>query len=83
MISFFMKRGIRNCDSGTRLLLLELVFTVHFYFTQLAKGKLRISIRIGRVCPVVVVDYISTVCDTRYVCGIRDRGNGIVVVFKA
>lgn len=83
MTSFFIKRGIINCDSGTRLLLLELVFTVHFYFTQLAKCKLRIPIRIRRVGPVVVVYYISTVCATCYVCGIRYRGPGIVVVFKA
>lgn len=78
-----MGHSFINCDSVARLLLLELVFTVHFYFTQLDKGKLRIPIRIGRVGSVVVVDYISTVCDTCYVCGIRYRGQGIVVVFKA
>lgn len=78
-----MAHDIINCDSVTRLLLLKLVFTVHFYFTQLVVCVHRIPSRIWRVGPVVVVDYISTVCDTCYVCGIRYRGQGIVVVFKA
>lgn len=78
-----MGRGKINCDSVTRLLLLELVFTVHFYFTQVGKGKLRIPIMIGRVSPVVVVDYIYTVCATCYVCGIKNRGHVRVVVFKS
>lgn len=42
----------------------------------------RIPSRIGRVSPVVVVDNVSPVCNTRYVCGIGNCASGIGSVLK-
>ena len=56
--------------------------TVHFHFTEVNPGGIRIPLRIRRMSPVVVVDDVSPVVRTRDVDRIRYRGSGVVGVPK-
>lgn len=56
--------------------------TVYFYFTKIIKGIFRISSRIGRVYSVVVVDYVSPMCDTRDVHMTGNCCPGVVSVLE-
>ena len=55
-------------------------FTVYFHFTEEIQDVTRISLRIGRMSSVVVVDDVSPVVRTGYVDRIRYRGSGVVGV---
>ena len=54
--------------------------TIHFYFTEVNVGFIRISLRIRRMSPVIVVDDVSPVVRTGDLDRIRDRGSGVVGV---
>ena len=56
--------------------------TVDFYFTEFNQGVTRISLRIGRMSPIVVVDDVSPVVRTGDLDRIRDCGCGVVCVPK-
>ena len=56
--------------------------TVHFHFTEVNAGVIRIPLRIRRMSPVVVVDDVSPVVRTADVDRIRYRGSGVVGVPK-
>lgn len=56
--------------------------TINLQFTQFIESILIITSRIRRVGPVVVVDDVPPVYDTRYVCRIGYCGFGIAVVLK-
>ena len=57
--------------------------TVHFHFTDVIVGMLRIPFRIRFMCPVVVVDDVSPMVRTGYVDRIRNRSSGVDGVPKA
>ena len=59
------------------------VLTIHFHFTKFVVGELRISIRVGRMSSVVVVDDVSSMVTARYVHMIRYRNTSVVFVMKA
>lgn len=58
------------------------LLTIHFQFTELIESETGIPSRIRRVDSVVVVDDVSSMCDTRDVCRIRYCGPRIVCVLK-
>ena len=59
-----------------------MLLTMHFHFTEFNPGVIRISPRIRRMSPVVVVDDVSPVVSTGDVDRIRYRGSGVVDVPK-
>ena len=56
--------------------------TIHFNFTEVSVGVIRIPLRIRRMSPVVVVDYVSPVVRTGDVDRIRYCGSGVFGVPK-
>ena len=56
--------------------------TVHFHFTEVSVGVIRIPLRIRRMSPVVVVDDVSPVVRTCDVDRVRYCGSGVVGVPK-
>ena len=61
---------------------ITMLHTVHFHFTEVSVGVLRIPLRIRRMGPVVVVDDVSPVVRTGDADRIRYRGPGVVGVPK-
>lgn len=59
-----------------------ILLTINLQFTEFVESVLTIPSRIRWVSPVVVVDNISPVYGTRYVCRIWYCGPGIAGVFK-
>ena len=59
-----------------------MLLTVHFHFTEIYSGFIRIPLRIWRMSPVVVVDDVSPVVRTGDVDRIRYRGFGVAGVPK-
>ena len=76
MFTHFITSIIRVRSGHIRFL------TVHFHFTEEIPGDIRISLRIRRMSPVVVVDDVSTVVRTGDVDGIWYRGVCVVGVPK-
>ena len=59
-----------------------MLLTVHFHFTEVIPGVIRIPLRIRMMRSVVVVDDVSPMVRTADVDRIRYRGSGIVCVPK-
>ena len=59
-----------------------MLFTVYFHFTEDIPGVTRISLRIGMMSPIVVVDDVSPVVRTGDVDRVRYRGSGVVGIPK-
>ena len=59
-----------------------MLLTVHFHFTEVSVGGIRIPLRIRWMSSVVVVDDVSPVVRTGDVDRIRYRGWGVVGVPK-
>ena len=76
MLTHFITSIIRVRSGQIRFL------TVHFHFTEEILGVIRISLRIGRMSPVIVEDDVSPVVKTGDVDRIRYRGSGVVGVPK-
>lgn len=56
--------------------------TVNFKFTYIVESILAIPSRVRRVGPVVGIDDVSPMCDTRYVCRVGDCGSSVVGVLE-
>ena len=59
-----------------------MLLTVHFHFTEINSGYIRIPLRIWIMSPVVVVDEVSPLVRTGDVDRIRYRGSAVVGVLK-
>lgn len=69
-------------SSLSKLVLFIFFLTVNFKFTYFVESILVIPSRIRRTGPVVVIDDVSPVCDTGYVCRVWDCGSSVVGVPK-